>query len=122
MNARKHQPRSSRGDAWDILGSRRRRVVLAVVSETDGAVERAQLARRVAALEEGTRAVEVNHDVERATEIRLHHVDLPRLAAADLVHYDPDLGIVENDELPLEGEEWLEMPVVEALRTWNGYR
>ncbi|MFC7026942.1 hypothetical protein ACFQH8_04365 [Halomicroarcula sp. GCM10025710] len=60
-------------------------------------------ARRVAALEEGTRAVEVNHDVERATEIRLHHVDLPRLAAADLVHYDPDLGIVENDELPLEG-------------------
>lgn len=111
-----------RGDAWDILGSHRRRLVLAVVSETDGAVDRAHLARRIAALEDGTRDAEVGHDAQRATEVRLHHVDLPRLAAADLIRYDPERELVESDELPLEGAEWLEMPVVEALEAWNGRR
>lgn len=122
MTARQHRPRASRGDAWDIVGSYRRRLVLAIVSEADHAVDRATLAQQVAARDEQTQPEAVSYREQRATEIRLHHVDLPRLAAADLVHYDPEHGLVESEDLPLEGDEWLEMPVVEALEAWNGYR
>ena len=122
MTIRQPGPRETTGDAWDILGSYRRRLVLALVSERADAIERAALARRVAEIERERPADDITRDELRSTEIRLHHVDLPRLAAAGLVHYDPDHGGVESDDLPLEGAEWLEMPVVEALRAWNGYR
>jgi hypothetical protein len=122
MTVRHPPPRATTGDAWDILGSYRRRLILAVVSERDGGIHRTALARRVVASEDERPVEAVTQAEWRPVEVRLHHVDLPRLAAAGLVHYDAEDGRVESDDLPLEGGEWLEMPVVEALREWNGYR
>ncbi|WP_276275736.1 DUF7344 domain-containing protein [Haloarcula regularis] len=103
MTVRHPPPRATTGDAWDILGSYRRRLVLAVVSERDGGIHRTALARHVVA-SEAERPVDAVTQAEwRAVEIRLHHVDLPRLAAAGLVHYDAEDGHVESDDPPWRG-------------------
>lgn len=107
------------GDALDILGSYRRRLVLARVSERDGAVPISSLARELAAAEQDVSPTGVPPRERERHEIRLHHVDLPPLAAAGLVSYDARRGVVTSDDLPLDGEEWLEMPVVAALEAWN---
>jgi len=107
------------GDAVDILGGYRRRLVLAVVSEADDALPLATLARELAAAQQGVSPDAVTDEHRSRTEVRLHHSILPPLSAAGLLRYDQQRGVVTGAEMPLEGEEWLEMPVVEALEAWN---
>jgi len=108
------------GDAFDILGSYRRRLVLARVSDADEAVPVGWLATELAAAE-GEKPPEAVTTTERdRNRVRLHHADIPPLSAAGLIRYDPERQLVSDGELPLQGEEWLEMPVVEALEAWNG--
>lgn len=108
------------GDAFDILGSCRRRLVLARVSGTDEPVRVGWLATELAAAD-GAKPREAVTETERdRNKVRLHHADIPPLAAAGLVRYDPQRRLVSPGDLPLEGDEWLEMPVVKALELWNG--
>jgi len=108
-----------RGDALDILSSYRRRLVLARASERANGVSLSMLARELAAAAHDQPLTAVTSEQRERNEIRLHHVDLPPLTAAGLVSYNQQRGVVRALDLPLEGEEWLEMPVVEALETWN---
>lgn len=107
------------GDAFDLLSSHRRRFLLARVSGADGAVPLDWLAGHLAAEEAGTSTEAVTASERERAKVRLHHADLPPLSAAGLVRYDPQCGTVASGDLPLEGEEWLEMPVIEALEAWN---
>ncbi len=107
------------GDAFDILGSHRRRLVLARVSGADEAVPIGRLATELAAAEAEKPETAVTTNERDRNKVRLHHADIPALAAAGLVRYNPQRRLVSAGELPLEGEEWLEMPVVEALEAWN---
>ena len=107
------------GDAFDILGSYRRRLVLASVSAADEAVPLSTLAQELAAVERDVEPEAVSRNERKRNEVRLHHADIPPLSAAGLVRYDAEQNVVRGDEMPLEGEEWLEMPVVEALEAWN---
>ena len=108
------------GDAFDILGSYRRRLVLARVSGAEEAVRVGWLATELAAAEAEKPREAVTPTERDRNKVRLHHADIPPLAAAGLIRYDPQRKLVSEGELPLEGEEWLEMPVVEALEVWNG--
>jgi len=108
------------GDAFDILGSYRRRLVLARVSGAEEAVRVGWLATELAAAEAEKPREAVTPTERDRNRVRLHHADIPPLAAAGLIRYDPQRKLVSEGELPLEGEEWLEMPVVEALEVWNG--
>lgn len=108
------------GDAFDILGSYRRRLVLARVSGADEPVPVGRLATELAAAEAEKPETAVTADERDRNRVRLHHADIPPLAAAGLLRYDPQRHLVSTGDLPLEGEEWLEMPVVEALEVWNG--
>ncbi|MDS0282476.1 DUF7344 domain-containing protein [Haloarcula onubensis] len=108
------------GDAFDLLGSYRRRLVLARVSGAEEAVPVGWLARELAAAEGDKPRAAVTATERDRNKIRLHHADIPPLAAAGLIRYDPRRRVVASGDLPLEGEEWLEMPVVEALEAWNG--
>ena len=120
MFTHQHRRQHDLGVALDVLGSYRRRVVLAELSDRAEPVHRDTLAEAVVATERDiARETAPEEAVERAA-IRLHHVDLPRLEAADLLHYDHVSERVEANDLPLVGEEWLEMPVVEALESWAG--
>jgi hypothetical protein len=107
------------GDALGLLKSYRRRLLLAEVSDTDGAVPLSKLARTLAAAEYDKTPGSVTDEERRRSEIRLHHADIPPLATAGLVSYDTKRGVVRSDDLPLDGDEWLEMPVVQALKAWN---
>jgi len=107
------------GDAFDILGSYRRRLVLAAVSDADEAISLSALALELAATERDAEPDSVSLDERKRNEIRLHHTDIPPLSAAGLVRYDAEHNVVRSGEMPLEGEEWLEMPVIEALEAWN---
>lgn len=107
------------GDALDILGSYRRRLVLARVSDRESAIPVSELAGELAATEQDTRPADVSPHERERNEIRLHHVDIPPLAAAGLVSYDAQHGLIGSGDLPLDGDDWLEMPVVEALEAWN---
>lgn len=108
--------------AFDILGSYRRRLVLATVSGADTPISLSRLATRVVASEADKPTTAVTSDERTRTETHLHHADLPPLVAADLLSYDAERQTVESSDLPLEGDEWLEMPVVEALESWNRRR
>jgi len=107
------------GDAFDLLSSYRRRLVLARVSGAAEAVPVGWLAAELAAAEAEKPAETVTMDEIDRNKVRLHHADIPPLAAAGLVRYNPQRGLVSAGELPLDGDEWLEMPVVEALEAWN---
>lgn len=93
---------------WDAvvetLADERRRSVLAVLADRDGPASRSELVERIR-VPEG--AGETGPD---AATIRaaLHHVDLPKLAAAGLVAYDADAGTVAYEGHPDLPEEWLE--------------
>ena len=119
MNVSKDEQKRSMGDALDILSSYRRRLVLAYVSGEPEPVPISALATEVAAAKHDKPIVTVTDTEQERSKIRLHHADIPPLAAAGLVHYDSRQGTVAADDLPLDGDEWLEMPVVEALEAWN---
>lgn len=118
MNTSEFAPDPRLGDALDLLGSPRRRLLLARVSDHDR-VSLSTLARELAAADHDKALDAVTAEEREQNEIRLHHADIPPLAAAGLVSYDTQRRVVRGEDLPLEGDEWLEMPVVEALDAWN---
>lgn len=88
-------------EGWDdvvaCLADERRNTVLAVLDARGEPVERTELAREVAVREaDGAASAEA---VERL-RAELHHVHLPRLAAAGLVEYDVEAGHVTYDGHP----------------------
>jgi len=107
------------GDTLGMLASRRRRLLLAHVSDAETPIPLSTLARKLAAAEHDKPAAAVTPDERQRNEIRLHHADIPPLSAAGLVSYDTQRRVVAGAETPLSGDEWLEMPVVEALEAWN---
>jgi len=108
------------GGPFDLLRSYRRRFVLARVSEAEDPVSIDWLAAELAAAGTDESTDEVTAAAHDRNRIRLHHADIPPLAAAGLVHYDTQRGLVSGGDLPLVGAEWLEMPVAEALDAWSG--
>lgn len=89
---------------WDevlaSLAHRRRRVVLSVLGDHDGAMDRRTLATAVA---DRTAADESSTEDLR---VSLSHVDLPKLQQAGLVRYDADAGTVSHEGHPALDESW----------------
>ncbi|MFC6974911.1 hypothetical protein ACFQL1_09825 [Halomicroarcula sp. GCM10025709] len=119
MRSQNERPVQSIGDAVDVLGSYRRRLVLSILSGRSGSIDVSQLATRLVARQRNKSSAAVTDEERRETEIRLYHADLPLLAAADLVRFDASRAHVESADLPLDGDDWLDMPVAEALSAWN---
>lgn len=76
------------------LGDRRRRQIVSILSETDGAVRTDLLAE--------TMAGSSTHSStgQTAEALRLHHCDLPKLAEAGVVDYRPEERLVSYEGLP----------------------
>ncbi|GGN90976.1 MULTISPECIES: DUF7344 domain-containing protein [Haloarcula] len=75
-------------DRHRLLTDERRRIALDVLSDRPGPVHLDELATEVATRESDTAMADPSA-VERAA-IALHHNHLPRLAASDIVEYDPE--------------------------------
>jgi hypothetical protein len=79
--------------AWPVvsalLARPSRRVILSVVADHDGRLTLTDLA-----VELRLRDDVVQPDDDRRLPIALHHVDLPKLAAIEVIEYDPDARTV----------------------------
>ncbi|TMT87585.1 hypothetical protein E2L06_13725 [Haloterrigena sp. H1] len=82
-----------------VLRDRRRRCVLYCLLDGD-VRERGVLARRVAARLDRVSPADVPERRSDQVEAALAHVDLPMLAAADVISYDHRTGSFQFDDLP----------------------
>lgn len=85
---------------FDVLGARRRRTVLYVLSRRSGPVALADLVDELVALEEAYR--------ERVA-VSLHHEHLPKLADAALVDYDRTAQTVELRDFSTRFHRYLDL-------------
>jgi len=80
--------------AWPVvsalLARPSRRVILSVVADHDGRLTLADLAAELRLRDD----VVQPDDDDRRLPIALHHVDLPKLAAIEVIEYDPDARTV----------------------------
>lgn len=77
-------------ELFTLLSNSRRRSVLYVLYQSDGALELSLLVQRVASCETGVPAEELDDDVTQSIYISLHQTHLPKLADFGLVTYDDD--------------------------------
>lgn len=94
-------------DDWDhvltALKSPERRLILAILEEAD-ALDREELARRVAARETNSAPADVPEDAIEETVLALYHVHIPALQQAGMVVYDDGTArYADRPDLELEG-------------------
>lgn len=103
-----HRNRSSSTDApfletiASLLSDRRRRSVVAALSERTAPVPLQELAATVAARDTETEADDAPAESKEIVGMDLHHVHLPKLAEHDIVDYDREANLVTSvrtDEL-----------------------
>lgn len=82
----------SESERHRLLQSERRRVVLAVLDEQAGVVERQCLAAQVAAHETGSDSP--SEEAVDRVEVTLHHAHLPLMDDLGVVSYHPDSDTV----------------------------
>lgn len=73
---------------FHVLSNRRRRLVVRVLQEADGPVDIGELARAVAAREQGVPPEEVTHRQRKSAYTALHQNHLPKLVDAGFVEVD----------------------------------
>ena len=75
-------------DRHRVLASERRRMVLDILEGNEGPVELEELARGVAAREDGIESVD--HETVSRVGLSLHHQHLPIIAETGVFEYDPE--------------------------------
>ena len=85
----------SKDEAFDCAGSARRRLIVAVLLERRGSWEVTELAREVAAREQGGPPRRVDEGTLRRVRTALDHQELPKLVNYDVVRYDRESGTVD---------------------------
>lgn len=83
------------GAALDLCRAERRRIVLATLAGRAQQVSLADLAATVVEHERHARPTAAADEALTRVESSLHHVHLPKLAAAGVVDYDADRRLVE---------------------------
>lgn len=101
-------PSHTRDGVLDALASARRRTVLSVLADHDGAVSVSGLAARVAAREDEKSPPEVTEHERADVLTTLHHVHLPKLAGADLIEHDGSEETVVLRDVTELRTEWLD--------------
>lgn len=82
----------------DLCRHQHRRIVLATFAEEKRRLTVNDLTKSVLKYNHQMPVTEVSGEVLEEVEQTLHHLHLPKLAAAGVVEYDPDRGLVEPTE------------------------
>ena len=98
------------------VASDRRRYVLRCFSQDERQVPLETVATRVAAFEESEPKELVSTDAVERERARLHHVDLPKLDAANFLSYDPEANLVTLPDASGRGPPYFS----ESLRLSEG--
>jgi DNA-binding transcriptional ArsR family regulator len=110
----------SRDKLFELLSNRRRRYALHHLTQADGSVELGDLARQVAAWENGTDAETVSSTERKSVYTSLQQFHLPKLAEKGLVEFDDREGRVELG--PVVEDRDIYMEVVESGSVpWSQY-
>ena len=104
---------------FDLLGSRRRRLVLRHLRH-EGETDLGDLAEQVAAWENGTTVEEVDYQQRKRTYTSLQQTHLPTLAEAGVVEFASDRGTVEATDRARKLTIYLEV-VPERNIPWSTY-
>lgn len=98
---------TGRDDVLVALANDRRRIILSILKDYEGAMARAELAKEIVARTsdvEGIRPTDAADDLL----VELHHVHFPKLHQAGLVSYDTDRGTASYQGHPALADEWLD--------------
>ena len=79
---------------FDVLADRRRRYLLDHLRTSETPVALAEVAGTVAARERGTPEADVPTEAVDRVHLALYHSHVPKLAAAAVVEYDRERGVV----------------------------
>lgn len=90
--------------ALELLADRRRRHVLKCLKDNSRPVAMPDLAREVAAHENGGSRAAIPKEEVAAVHTSLHHNHIPKLADAEAIEFDQDSNVVQLSEpsVPLE--------------------
>lgn len=110
----------SQDAVFDLLSNRRRRFILAYLSERGTPVTLKDLTAHIAAWENGVEIDEVTDEQRKRVYVSVYQTHIPRLEAASLVRYDPDTGLVElTDNITTV---WRHLPTEDAAEPlWRVY-
>lgn len=84
----------SEGTVFDVLSSPRRRYALYYLRTVGGSAELNEIARQVAAWENGIERRAVGRQQRKRVYVSLYQTHVPRLAEAGVIDYDAERGIV----------------------------
>lgn len=102
-------------DQIRLLADPRNRAVVTTLHEADEPLHVDELTERLVDSDVGVvSAAEYEDRIEREL-ISLHHDRLPKLAAANLIEYDPETNLVTERSSPTADVEWLDGTGIEAL-------
>lgn len=93
-----HQVDSSKDTVFMILRSSRRRLLLHYLEQSGGTRSRGELARYIAAAEEGIEMEQVTTTDRKRVYVSLHQTHLPTMDDVGIIDYDEDRGTVELRE------------------------
>jgi len=82
-------------DAIEVLRNERRRIVLDILARVDDDIEKRDLARHVAAIENRQHPDRVTSDDRQTVYVCLHQTHLPQLDDAGIIDYDDQRGTIE---------------------------
>jgi hypothetical protein len=99
----------SKGEVFDVLRNQRRRFVLQYLKRNDEAVELGELATQVAAWEYETSCENVSAEQRKRVYTTLQQTHLPRLADANIVHYDAEDGVISATDRATDIAIYLEI-------------
>lgn len=80
---------------FDVLASRRRRLILEHLLSVEGVVSAGDLAEHIAAIETGTSVDQLSSYDRKRVYVSLYQNHLPKLAAANVIDYDVDRKTVQ---------------------------
>jgi hypothetical protein len=102
-------PSLSKGEVFDVLRNQRRRLVLQYLKRSETSVELGELATQVAAWEYETTCDEVSAEQRKRVYTTLQQTHLPRLADANIVHYDAEEGRISATDRATDIAIYLEI-------------
>ena len=105
-----------RDELFDSLADGRRRLILDVLSHQFQAIHTETLARELGAVEAELPEAEVPTETVERLLVELYHVQLPRLADAELVDYDREAGTVAYEGHPELRVPWMHSVLAPAFR------
>jgi len=80
----------------NLCQNQHRRITLAVLAEAQGPLTVNDLSKPIVKYNHHIPVTEVSEELRTQIQSSLHHVHLPKLESAGVIHYDPEQQLVES--------------------------